>query len=191
MRYTRPVVRTEYQGIRYRSRLEARWAVFFDALAIKFQYEPRVPRIAYLPDFFVAHQPRFPRSMYFEVKPAEYEPSDTIKPDSLAALHFPVGFLHALRVPRAMHDGCEHEVFFGGSWDESHGFCKCSSCGAIGFEFEGRSERIACPCQIHEEHTDTADELVAAYRTAISYRFSSTTATPNQSLQPTAGRSDD
>lgn len=190
MRYTRPIIPTEYEGIRYRSRLEARWAVFFDALAIKFQYEPRVPRIAYLPDFFVAHQPRFPRSMYFEVKPAEYVPSDTIKPDRLAALHFPVGFLHALRVPRSMHEACEHQIFFGGAYDESHGFCQCSGCGAIGYEFEGRSERISCQCKVDEEHTDIADDLVAAFRIAISYRFRTTNATSNKSLQPTAGRRD-
>jgi hypothetical protein len=148
-------------------------------LAIKFQYEPRVPRIAYLPDFLIAHQPRFLRTMYFEVKPAEYERSDTIKPDALAALHFPVGFLHSLRVPRAMHDGCEHQIFFGGSYDEGHGFCQCSGCGVIGYEFEGRSDRISCPCNLDEEHTDTADDLVAAYQTALRYRFTNATATPN------------
>jgi hypothetical protein len=62
--------------------------------------------------------------------------------------------------------------------------------GAIGYEFEGRSERISCQCKVDEEHTDIADNLVAAFRTAISYRFRTTRATPDQSLQPTAGRSD-
>jgi len=31
---------TKYRGCRFRSRLEARWAVFFDALGIKWWYEP-------------------------------------------------------------------------------------------------------------------------------------------------------
>ena len=31
---------TKYAGIQFRSRLEARWAVFFDALKIKWEYEP-------------------------------------------------------------------------------------------------------------------------------------------------------
>lgn len=31
---------TEYNGYRFRSRLEARWAVFFDVLGIKYEYEP-------------------------------------------------------------------------------------------------------------------------------------------------------
>jgi len=32
-------INTEYNGYRFRSRLEARWAVFFDALGIKYRYE--------------------------------------------------------------------------------------------------------------------------------------------------------
>ena len=33
-------IETEYKGYRFRSRLEARWAVFFDALGLKWDYEP-------------------------------------------------------------------------------------------------------------------------------------------------------
>lgn len=53
-------IETEYKGHRFRSRLEARWAVFFDALRIEWQYEPEgfeVPfegeTIRYLPDFYL------------------------------------------------------------------------------------------------------------------------------------------
>lgn len=31
---------TKYKGYRFRSRLEARWAVFFDALGVRWEYEP-------------------------------------------------------------------------------------------------------------------------------------------------------
>ena len=49
---------TRYAGCRFRSRLEARWAVFFDELAIEWHYEPRGYRIpstgqCYLPDFWL------------------------------------------------------------------------------------------------------------------------------------------
>src|SRR5215469_15225967 len=53
----RPRIRpidTEYDGRRFRSRLEARWAVFFNALNIKFLYEDQgfdIDGEAYLPDF--------------------------------------------------------------------------------------------------------------------------------------------
>lgn len=45
---------TVYAGHRFRSRLEARWAVAFDTLAIRWEYEPQgvlVDGVAYLPDF--------------------------------------------------------------------------------------------------------------------------------------------
>ncbi len=33
-------IETRYKGYRFRSRLEARWAVFFDHLKIEWEYEP-------------------------------------------------------------------------------------------------------------------------------------------------------
>lgn len=48
-------IETVYNGYRFRSRLEARWAVFFDALGIEYEYEPEGFDLAngmrYLPDF--------------------------------------------------------------------------------------------------------------------------------------------
>lgn len=62
-------INTTYNGYRFRSRLEARWAVFFDALGIIYEYESEGIRLSnghsYLPDFFL---PGF--NCYFEVKHA-------------------------------------------------------------------------------------------------------------------------
>ena len=48
-------IETIYNGYKFRSRLEARWAVFFDALGIEYEYEPEGFSldygIRYLPDF--------------------------------------------------------------------------------------------------------------------------------------------
>lgn len=47
-------IETHYAGCRFRSRLEARWAVFFDKLGITWEYEPQgyvVNGTPYLPDF--------------------------------------------------------------------------------------------------------------------------------------------
>jgi len=33
-------IQTAYKGYKFRSRLEARWAVFFDAFPLKWEYEP-------------------------------------------------------------------------------------------------------------------------------------------------------
>jgi hypothetical protein len=49
-------IETEYNGCLYRSRLEARWAVFFDSLNLSFVYEKEGFEIdgeRYLPDFWV------------------------------------------------------------------------------------------------------------------------------------------
>lgn len=50
-------IETRYKGYRFRSRLEARWAVFFDALGIEWKYEPEGFELSdgtrYLPDFWL------------------------------------------------------------------------------------------------------------------------------------------
>lgn len=60
-------IETVYNGYRFRSRLEARWAVFFDELGIEYQYEPEGVELSdgsyYLPDFYL---PDF--HCFFEVK---------------------------------------------------------------------------------------------------------------------------
>lgn len=59
-------IETAYKGYRFRSRLEARWAVFFDSLGKKWEYEPEgfyLKAGMYLPDFHVEH------IGYCEVKP--------------------------------------------------------------------------------------------------------------------------
>lgn len=47
-------IETRYAGCRFRSRLEARWAVFFDTMGIRWEYEPKgfvTEAGPYLPDF--------------------------------------------------------------------------------------------------------------------------------------------
>jgi len=49
-------IETEYAGCRFRSRLEARWAVFFNALGVRWEYEPQGYEgdgFRYLPDFWL------------------------------------------------------------------------------------------------------------------------------------------
>lgn len=60
-------IATEFDGVRYRSRTEARWAVFFQTLDIAVEYERERINLSdgssYLPDFWI---PDF--KAYFEVK---------------------------------------------------------------------------------------------------------------------------
>lgn len=51
-----PAIPTQYAGYHFRSRLEARWAVFFDTLGIQWVYEDQgyeLPSGPYLPDFWI------------------------------------------------------------------------------------------------------------------------------------------
>ena len=59
-------IETVYNGYRFRSRLEARWAVFFDACGLKYHYEPEGFNIGeyYLPDFYLDDL-----EIYVEIKP--------------------------------------------------------------------------------------------------------------------------
>lgn len=52
-------IETVYNGYRFRSRLEARWAVFFDALGVKYEYEKEgfdLDGVWYLPDFWLPRE---------------------------------------------------------------------------------------------------------------------------------------
>ena len=59
-------IETEYGGHRFRSRVEARWAVFFDAIGLKYEYEIEgfeMEGLRYLPDFYIPSLDR-----WFEIK---------------------------------------------------------------------------------------------------------------------------
>lgn len=73
-------IETRYKGYRFRSRLEARWAVFLDTLGIKYEYEKEGFELQdgtrYLPDFWLplemANRPD--AGYWLEIKPVA--PSD-------------------------------------------------------------------------------------------------------------------
>lgn len=73
MSETIKAIETSYKGYRFRSRLEARWAVFFDAIGVDWEYEPQgfeFPGEAglverYLPDFKITG------NLFVEVKGSE------------------------------------------------------------------------------------------------------------------------
>lgn len=60
---------TNYNGQLFRSKTEARWAVFFDVLAVTYSYEPETITLStgekYLPDFYIQDFKAF-----LEVKPS-------------------------------------------------------------------------------------------------------------------------
>lgn len=87
---------TNYGGRQYRSRLEARWAAFFDLLGWKTEYEP-LDFNGWIPDFVITEA----ETVYVEVKPVD------VFPESVAA-----------EIDRS---GCDKEVLIVGMTVPLHG----------------------------------------------------------------------
>ncbi len=77
-------IETKYKGCRFRSRLEARYAVLFDALGIEWHYEPEGFELEhygrYLPDFYL---PQI--DMWAEVKAKPFDINERNKAFALSS----------------------------------------------------------------------------------------------------------
>ena len=65
-------IETKYKGYRFRSRTEARWAVFFDAMGVAWEYEKEGYDIDgkwYLPDFYL---PKYSGGCFAEIKGQDF-----------------------------------------------------------------------------------------------------------------------
>lgn len=79
---TRTGIETLYRGIRFRSRLEAKWACFFDLMQWQWEYEP-FDAAGYIPDFVLLGAD----PVLVEVKPATSpEDFNTVRPRVTKAL---------------------------------------------------------------------------------------------------------
>lgn len=131
-------IETKYKGYRFRSRSEARWAVFFDTAKIKWEYELEGYNINgtwYLPDFYL---PDF-RS-FFEVKGSDDYDDEMIR--NFAQL---VGkrVLVAIGKPPSPEDlGCGEsyglqtvfplqDSYDDAAWGYKDMFLECTDCGRI------------------------------------------------------------
>jgi len=136
-------IQTQYKGYRFRSRLEARWAVFFDALGIKFEYEPEGFVLKngkrYLPDFYlpdVSLRRSSSSGIYIEIKPTAETASAAIE-----------GFESALVAFAGLPPGNEAD---GGyelgpfCWDNYMSFMQCTRCGHVKIEYL-ESNYMICP----------------------------------------------
>ena len=82
MNYNLTPIETVYKGYKFRSRLEARWAVFFEEMGLDWSYEVEgfnLPSGArYLPDFFIKNHENC-YDYWYEVKPKGAEPCPKVK----------------------------------------------------------------------------------------------------------------
>ena len=187
-------IETFYNGYRFRSRLEARWAVFFDTLGIRYQYEPEGFVLSdgtyYLPDFYL---PDF--KFWVEVKGVMDEESKR-KIDLFAdSLNWKKSRLWILRdIPNTSgcfwKDDLPEDAFWVFAKDAADGPylpCICPGCGEVGIEFDGRGWRVdGCTLEdtmflvypdagsIHHEdkgYSYEAPKIVRAYAAARQARF--------------------
>jgi len=94
---------TKYNGVTFRSFLEARWAVFFDALSITWEYELQAFDLGelggYLPDFRLPewqyNKAREVMPLWIEIKPPTFKRIAFEKVQALSDLTGDVGALCA------------------------------------------------------------------------------------------------
>lgn len=176
-------IETFYAGCLFRSRLEARWAVFYDALGIAWHYEPEGFDLTgknlglYLPDFWLPEQ-----KYLVEIKGQEPTPEETLKTELAAEA---IGaerafiFFGAIPGPDPWATDGAHLVYdktYPRTWDCGHMWCICEDCHCLGVHYEGRSDRLPCDCPYRSHNQDRAHNpdhplLLAAYAAARSARF--------------------
>lgn len=181
-------IETKYKGYNFRSRLEARWAVFFDALNVRWEYEKEGFNLAgdyYLPDFFLRDL-----DCFFEVKGVR--PDDTMKQLKLAELGGKNVFMAIGGIPLIEYidwwssdpgdtkgsygaikfsNDFDIEIFTGGrgDWGNHRCFVQCNICGKIEIEYWKIAQRFCNDCD-GMCWIDTAT-LKNAYELARSARF--------------------
>jgi hypothetical protein len=172
-------IETNYKGYRFRSRLEARWAIFLDAMGATWHYELQGYELdgeRYLPDFWIKHihdvKPHpngLPpeQGFWVEIKPTPPTNAELDLCHKLALLTQHCVYLLAGSV------GCQeytcHKFHFRGNYVIS---------GPIGHDkpapwwCDNHFEHyLTCCCGKEDDPIGTYHELPAAYQAARSARF--------------------
>lgn len=171
-------IETKYNGYRFRSRLEAKWAVFFDAAGIKYEYEPEGYDLGeagwYLPDFWLPEL-----KIFVEIKGKSLSRSEELKIEELSKYN-PVLVLKQIPSPddpcACYYDDSDNEsgsmYSHGGFGDRPYLFCTCPVCGKIGIEFDGRGARVDDCCPNSDKgYTYDDPRFINAYAKARQARF--------------------
>ncbi len=173
------VLPSVYRGVTYRSRMEARWAVFMDHAGVPFIYEPEGydlgGGLCYIPDFYLRGMDAF-----LEIKnPLDKE--SLKKPEVLSGESGRRVFVFLSNPKYPESPGFDWEsdaaIFYSdGHWSDSgYLWCECEGCRKVDLQFEGRSDRIDCRCK-KSEHGDKGynsetDRLRKAFEISAAWRF--------------------
>lgn len=185
-------IETRYNGYRFRSRLEARWAVFFDALGIEYEYEPQGFDLGsmgwYLPDFWL---PTY--GTFVEIKAGEPTQQELQKAWALSKDHsvwliqgvpgllpygseWPDDSAYWVRCPGGYEGAGQWSAQYWNDWTYEV-FVQCRRCEYIGLEDRSTHFNYAASgsgygiCCTDRAGWATAPRLMAAYETARYCRF--------------------
>lgn len=174
-------IETNYLGYRFRSRLEARWAVFFHTLGIEFEYEKEgfeLPAGRYLPDFWLPHM-----NAWIEIKPLRMD--DAVRDESarlLAQLCMKSGQSAYLLSgsPGMVSLDLENSYSAGGYLPTGDcgvdlWWARCNVCGEVGLTYLGNMADLSCG-HVRKNHYFARGgfydpELVSALERARGARF--------------------
>jgi hypothetical protein len=145
-------IETRYNGYRFRSRIEARWAVFFDTLGIEYRYEPEGFNLGngvfYLPDFWLPEL-----ELWVEIKGASPSHEEIEKAALLAQQgDSPVIIFWSNFDAETEHDSLVY-------WKDGNGVFHSAS--GYHFDFDGVEEACLAARQARFEHREVQDEREA------------------------------
>lgn len=176
-------IQTRYNNRLFRSRLEARWAVFFSSLNLDWEYEKEgfdLNGTYYLPDFYLPHL-----DLWIEIKPKlygidwpdhfvfKYLNENPIEKNGEITNEFNFVLLYGQpNINTDSFNKFDYEGFI--STDCGYLWCECDICGFIGIEFDGRSYRLPCHRDVRagdKGYNTDSERLLIAYQNAMEARF--------------------
>ena len=171
---------TTYNGIPFRSRLEARWAIFFDAMSTPWEYEPEnfITRHGpYLPDFYLPECDSF-----FIVKGEGITEEEKEKVEDLAAKTERGAVIAIGQIPK-FEDWRHRRYQLTGwklegkympepepMWDNNLMFARCRTCNRLRIVFDGLTNRH-CFVEDGRWYEEDDTEMIQALELARSARY--------------------
>ncbi len=166
---------TKYRGINFRSRVEARWAIFMDEMKVKWIYEPEAYDLGdglyYLPDFWLPGL-----KCFYEIKGDCPTHEEALKAMRLSAFtKHPVYIQFDFPTqpegdPRSRESA--YKYFPEGGEDHEYWWIQCPQCRKVGIGFLGWQRDLHCRCDVPEKNKSCiSPELDRAYEIAQAERF--------------------
>lgn len=181
-------IETVYNGYRFRSRLEARWAVFFDMLGIEYEYEKEGFDFGgtwYLPDFWLPHQ-----KYWIEIKGQEPTWKEIDLLEALVRDEQTRAYLLHGTIPMPPNELSTLSIGYSINCFEYEGkptfannhilhpmWTICTHCQFIGMTDLGKTSLLSCGCSQRHHYTENYEynacdqRLIEAYTAARQARF--------------------